>query len=105
MPRPCPGEREKGRLPKAARRLSKIPSEGSGAGAKRADVGGTQGFVPAPFLKLRRSRMLWSRWLSIASGDTRGASEKPCVARVSFQLWLAERNEQAKAEKTRKSGP
>ena len=67
-----------------------------------AYVGGKRKFVPALFLKLRRSRRLWPRWLSIASSDTRGASEGPCVARVSLQLWLAVRNEQAKAEKLEK---
>ncbi len=67
-----------------------------------AYVGGKRKFVPALFLKLRRSRRLWPRWLSIASSDTRGASEGPCVARVSLQLWLAVRNEQAKTEKLEK---
>lgn len=35
-------------------------------------------------------------------GGMRGASEKPCAARLSLQLWLAVRHEQAKAEKRKK---
>ena len=33
----------------------------------------------------------------------RGASERPCAARVSLQLWLAVRKEQAKAAKLEKA--
>ena len=82
---------------------------GSGAAAPELSIvsgGAPQGGLSCPFgaIHLLYGASEGPPQRVSSPGVSRWGNFICCVARVSLQLWLTVRNEQAKAEKTRKSG-